>query len=197
MDLLPLIAAGAATPVGVVRARVDRDGAVAAFASGLPGGVRRLIRGPLRSVAQIYVPFRLHEVTVRRGRRVERLLIGIDAVAGALDLYRFDESPSPNALLHVPTSNHIQPLLSAAAAREIVAARMQRVMYQRVGFLAIGACRLDVQPVSDIVYVPYWLGFFGRGEAASLVVMDAVRRQIEGVKMRRLIERWIMESAVP
>ena len=88
---LPLIAAGEATVVGAVRARVDRDRAVAAFTSGVPGGVRRLIRGPLRSVAQIYLPFRLHDVTVRRGRRVERLLIGIDAVAGVLDLYRFDD----------------------------------------------------------------------------------------------------------
>jgi hypothetical protein len=26
------------------------------------------------------------------------------------------------------------------------------------------------------------------------VVMDAVRRQIEGVKVRRLVERWITES---
>jgi uncharacterized sodium:solute symporter family permease YidK len=29
---------------------------------------------------------------------------------------------------------------------------------------------------------------------ALLVVMDAVRRQIEGVKLRRLLERWITES---
>jgi hypothetical protein len=192
-----MIAAGEATLVGAVRARVDRDRAVAAFTSGVTGGVRRLIRGPLRSVAQIYLPFRLHEVTVRRGRRVERLLIGIDTVAGVLDLYRFDESPSPNALVNIPAPNHIQPLLPARAARDIVAARMQRVMYQRVGFLAIGGCRLDVEPVGDVVYVPYWLGFFGRGETASLVVIDAVRRQIEGAKARRLIERWITESAAP
>jgi hypothetical protein len=189
------MARGEAALVGAVRARVDRDHAIAAFTSGVPGGVRRLIRGPLRSVAQIYLPFRLHDVTLRRGRRVERLLIGIDAVAGVLDLYRFDESPSPNALVRVPAANQMQPLLPAPAARDIVAARMQRVMYRRVGFLAIGACRLEVQPVGDVVYVPYWLGFFGRGEAASLVVIDAVRRQIEGAKVRQLIERWITGSA--
>ena len=197
MDLLPLIAPGDATPVvGAVRARVDRDGAIAAFTSGLAGGVRRLIRGPLRSVAQVYLPFRLHEVTVQRGRRLERLVIGIDAVDGVLDLYWFDESPSANALV-LSTPNHIQPLLPAPAARDVVVARMQRAMYQRVGFLAIGMCRLDVQTVGDVVYVPYWVGFFGRGETASLVVVDAVRRQIEGVKVRRLIERWITGAAAP
>jgi len=42
-----------------------------------------------------------------------------------------------------------------------------------------------------MLHVPYWVGFVGRGEAASLVVMDAVRRQIEGVKARRLIGEWL------
>ena len=188
------MAAGDATLVAAIRGRVDRDEAVAAFASGVPGGVRRLMHGPLRSVAQIHLPFRLHEVTIRRGRRTERMVIGIDAVAGVLDLYRFDQARPSQAVVQVRTRNHVEPRLPSPAAGDIVAARVQRMMYQRVGFLAIGACRLDVQPVGDLLYVPYWLGFFGRRETVSLVVMDAVRRQMEGVKVRRLVERWITES---
>ena len=45
-----------------------------------------------------------------------------------------------------------------------------------------------------MLFRSYWLGFFGRRESASLVVMDAVRRQMEGVKLRRLVEQWITES---
>src|SRR5262249_24259919 len=164
------------------------------FASGIPGGVRRLMYGPLRSVAQIHLPFRLHLVTIRRGRRNQCMVIGIDAVSGDLDLYRFDEPWPSQAVVQVRTRNHLEALLPSPAAGDIVAARVQRLMYQRVGFLAIGACRLDVQPVGDVLYVPYWLGFFGRRETASLVVMDAVRRQIEGVKVRRLVEQWITDS---
>jgi len=190
------MAGGDATLVAAVRGRVDRNEAVATFASGVPGGVRRLMRGPLRSVAQIYLPFRLYEVTIRRGRRSQRMVIGIDVVAGVLDLYRFDEVRPPQAVVQVRTRNHVEAVLPSPEAGAIVAARVQRLMYQRVGFLAIGACRLDVQPVGGVLYVPYWLGFFGRRETASLVVMDAVRRQLEGVKVRRLVERWITESPV-
>jgi hypothetical protein len=115
-------------------------------------------------------------------------------VAGILDLYRFDDARPSQAVVQVRTRNHLEPRLPSPAARDIVDSRMRRMMYRRVGFLAIGACRLDVQPIGEVLYVPYWLGFFGRRETASLVVMDAVRRQIEGVKVRRLVERWITES---
>jgi len=190
------MASGEATLVAAVRGRVDRNEAVAAFRSGVPGGVRWLMHGPLRSVAQIYLPFRLHEVTIRRGRRSQRMVIGIDAVAGVLDLYRFDQARPSQTVVQVRTRNHLEAVVPSSAAGAIVASRVQRMMYQRVGFLAIGACRLDVQPVGEVLYVPYWLGFFGRRETVSLVVMDAVRRQLEGVKVRRLVERWITESPV-
>ena len=184
MDLFPL------EPIPALPARVDRDAAIAAFARGVAGSLRRLQHGPLRSVALAHVPFRLHDVTVSRGRRIERMVIGIDAVAGALDLYRFDDAP-PARVVQVPARNRLEPLLSTAAARDAVAAKVRRMVYQRSGFFAIGRWRVDAQPSGEVLYVPYWLGFFGRGETASLVVIDAVRRQIEGVKVRRLIEGWL------
>jgi len=49
--------------------------------------------------------------------------------------------------------------------------------------------------VDAIIHVPYWAGFFGRGDAASLVVLDAVRCAVEGPKVRRLISGWLTASA--
>jgi hypothetical protein len=178
--------------IRTLRPRIDRDQAVAAFARGVGGGVRRLTRGPLRSVADVSVPFQLHRVTVSRGRRDEHMVLGIDAVTGVLDLYRFDDVPL-TSVVRARTRNHLEPVLSASAGHDIVAASVKRMLYQRVGFLAIGRCRVDVRPIDPVLYVPYWIGFFGRGEIASLVVIDAVRRQIEGVKVQRLVERWLRE----
>ena len=185
--------APAAAPQSILalRAHVEREEAVEAFTHGLAGGVRRLALGPLRSVADIYVPFRLYQVSVGRDRNEERLVLGLDAVAGALDLYRFDDVPRSADLVHVRTRNHLGPVLSTSAASGILTTRVKRIVYQRVGFLAAAPFRLDVQPVDQMLHVPYWVGFVGRGEAASLVVMDAVRRRIEGVKARRLIGEWL------
>jgi hypothetical protein len=188
-----LAAATAPQSILVLRAHVEREEAVETFTHGIAGGVRRLALGPLRSVADIYVPFRVYQVSVARARNEERLVLGLDAVAGALDLYRFDDVPRSEDTAHVRTRNRLDPVLSTSAAHGILTTRVKRIVYQRVGFLAAARFRLDVQPVDEMLHVPYWVGFFGRGEAASLVVMDAVRRQIEGVKVRRLIGEWLSE----
>lgn len=188
MDLFPVIRA--------LRPAVTRDEAVNAFAAGLAGRARQLALGPLRSLADVYVPFRLYHVTVGCRRTHETTVLGVDAVTGALDLYRFDPAPRPADLMDVRTRNHVAPRLSAAAAHAIVASRVQRLMYGRVGFVAAPRVRLDVRPLDADLHVPYWAGFFGRGDCASLVVLDAVRREIEGAKVRRLIGRWLTADAV-
>jgi hypothetical protein len=193
VDLLPLGAANAPRSIRALRLAVTREEAVKAFNDGLVGGMRRLALGPLRLLADVYVPFRLYQVTVGRGRRRETAVLGVDGVTGALDFYRFDVPPGPADLMDVCTRNHVEPVLVPAAADEIVASRVQRMMYGRVGFVAAPHVRLEVRPIDRTVHVPYWVGFFGRREAASLVVMDAVRRQIEGVKVRRLIGRWLSD----
>ena len=178
--------------IRTLRPVVTREDAIKAFNDGVVGGLRRLALGPLRSVADIYVPFRLYHVTVGRGRTSETAVLGVDGVTGALDLYRFDTVPGPADLLDVCTRNHVAPALSAAAAGEIAASRVKRIVFGRVGFLAAPRVRLDVRPIEGEVHVPYWAGFFGRTDRASLVVIDAVRRQIEGAKVRRLIDEWLL-----
>jgi hypothetical protein len=51
---------------------------------------------------------------------------------------------------------------------------------------------LEVRPIEGEVHVPSWAGFFGRSDRASLVVIDAVRRQVEGARVRRLIDQWLL-----
>jgi hypothetical protein len=193
VDLFPLERTVAPGAILALSTRIDRDAAIAAFGSGVTGAARRLTHGPLRSVATISVPFRLHDVTIRRGREIERMVLGLDAVAGTLDLYRFDQAPL-SSVVRARTRNDLEPVLSATAAHGIVAARVNRMLYERVGFFAIGHRDPEVRPIAQVLYIPYWVGFFGRREAASLVAMDAVRRQIEGVKMRGLMERWLRDS---
>ena len=176
-------------PIRAIEAHVTRDQAVRAFADGLAGRARCLARGPLRAVADVYVPFRFYRVA--SGRERASLIVGIDAVTGALDLYRFDAVNDSARIVSVRTRNCIDPLLSSEAAADVLDARMKRLTYQRLGFLAGGRVRLEIESLEADLHVPYWAGFFGRGESASLVVMDAVRRQIEGVKVRRLIGDWL------
>jgi hypothetical protein len=192
VDLLPLDTSHDAQSIRALRGAVTRDEAIHALAGGVAGRARRIALGPLRSVADVYVPFRLYRVTVRRGATVERSVLGLDAVGGALDLYRFDREPGPDDVTVVHTQNHVEALLTDAAVRDLAASRLKRMVYRRIGFLVAGRVRIELDAIGGDLYVPYWAGFFGRGEAARIVVMDAIRRQIEGAKVRRLICRWLL-----
>jgi hypothetical protein len=191
-----------APSIRALRSNVTRDEAIQAFAGGIAGRARRLALGPLRSVAEVYVPFRLYGVCVEgrlaagSGRScahtaLEHAVLGVDAVTGALDLYRFDREPGPDEVVGVHTRNGVAAALPDAALRDIAETRVRRMIYGRRGFLVAGHLRVAVEPMEVDVHVPYWTGFFGGGEIARIVVMDAVRRHIEGAKVRQLIVRWL------
>ncbi len=56
------------TEITALRGRVTREDALAAFQpGGFAGGVQLLVSGPLRSIAEAYVPFRLFRATVQSG----------------------------------------------------------------------------------------------------------------------------------
>jgi hypothetical protein len=213
VDLFPL-AAGGVRSIRALRSAVTREEAIRAFSGGLAGHARRLRLGPLRSIADVYVPFRLYRISIgraaasgvenaarfdssatRRADGIEHAVIGVDAVTGTLDLYRFERTPEADQVVGLCTRNGIDAALPVAALHEIALTRVRRMVYGRRGFLVAGRMHIDVEPVDAEVHVPYWAGFFGGGEAARIVVMDAVRRQIEGPKVRRLIGRWLAPSA--
>jgi hypothetical protein len=186
VDLLPLTP----EPIRTLRPRLTREQAIEILSSGLGGVVRRMCLGPLRSVADIYVPFRLYRVAIS-GRRAQYL--AVDAVRGDLDLYEFDSIPDSPLLADVRTRNCVPARLSIDVSRNLLHDRVRRLTYQRVGFLASGRLRVDVEPIELTVHVPYWVGFFGTGEVAAVTIIDAVRRQIEGAKARRLVREWVLD----
>jgi hypothetical protein len=186
MDLLPVT-----NVISALRPKVTREHAVAMLSRGVLGTARRMVLGPLRSVAEIYVPFRVYRVT-GRGRRAA--LLAIDAVTGELDLYQFDSIPDSTLLADVRTRNRVPARLSIDTNRDLLQDRMKRLTYQRVGFLAAPRFALKVEPIEPTLHVPYWVGFFGSGEVAAPVVIDAVRRQVEGAKARRLVVGWLTEA---
>jgi hypothetical protein len=173
--------------------------------------LRRAANGPLRRVAPLYVPFRVYAVNIRNGRGHrgagapgwddDTQFFAFDAVAGALDLYRFSELPSPDDLVVVETRNMVAPTLDSAATRDRVIEKVRRALYQ-TGFFRLRSLRLDAHPVAlPDVHVPYWVGFFARSgspgapagarDRIRLAVIDAVRRRSEGSRVRDLVRGWL------
>jgi hypothetical protein len=170
-----------------LKAAVSQDEAVKMLAGGLTGAARRLRLGPLRSIADVYVPFDVFRVRIARGARQETAFVGIDAVSGTLDLYGFARLPAPEDLVDVSTANALGRALSDADARARVQARVARIVFQRAGFFAVRPGAVTIEGREGGLHVPYWVGFFGRGDEARVEVLDAVRRRIEGSKAKRLV----------
>ena len=64
------------------------------------------------------------------------------------------------------------------------------MLYTR-GFFRMRDLRISAEPLPDELHVPYWLGFRGSDGHARVSVIDAVRRSVEGAKVRRLVEEWL------
>ncbi len=157
---------------------------------GLSGILTSLARGPLRMIADAYVPFQLYRVEITNAARHESVLIAVDAVCGRLDPYRFEKIPGAAELMEIETRNRPEPLLDAARAGEIAAEKVRRMIYS-TGFFRIRSLAIHAESVPLEFHVPYWIGFFGSGERARLGVLDAVRRRWEGGKARQFFYEWL------
>ncbi len=174
-----------------LRANVTHDEALEQFGASNPSALwRRLRLGPLRSLADAYVPFRLFRVEIRNGPRRESRFLAVDAVAGTLDPYGFDTIPGEKSFIEVETRNGLPARLDESRLREAAVERTRRHLYIQ-GFFRIRGLTISAEPVAGDFYVPYWIGFFGRGQRAHLIVLDAVRRRFEGAKARALFEEWL------
>ena len=178
-------------PIRSLKPNVTREQAIAQFSA---RGVTRLFRtlsgGPLRSVAELYLPFRLFRAHISNRGNVEERLVAIDAVAGTLDLFQFEHVPTAEETIALETRNRPEPALPLDAARERLIAKLRRVAYQR-GFFRLQGLEITADPVTEL-HVPYWLGFRASHGHARVSVIDAVRRQFEGARMRRLVESWLL-----
>ena len=174
-----------------LKPRVTRNEAVERLERrGVFGWTSRALRGPLRSVAEVYIPFHLYKVEIVNGARRKTCLLGLEAVTGSLDLFWFDRLPGPEDTFCLETRNHPKPRLAERDAHERLRDKVRGMVFQS-GFFRIRGLRIQVRPIPMEVHVPYWVGFFGRRQRASMAVLDAVRNRFEGAKARLLIHQWL------
>ena len=173
-----------------LRPNVTREEAMEQFSSGMFDFLRETAFGPLRSVAEFYIPFQLFQIEIRNAGKRDLRIFGLDAVNGSLDLYHFEQLPDGPDLVYLETRNCTEPLLDEAEAEMIVIAKVQRLLFS-TGFFRVRNLQITAEPVAGEIYVPYWVGFRGRGIRARLAVIDAVRRKPEGAKVRQLIQTWL------
>jgi hypothetical protein len=183
------------TTIKSLRRNVTQQQALEEFESGAIRGLLRRARwGPLRSVAEVFVPFHCYSVSIQNGDKRSLRLIAIDAVQGSLDPYGFVAVPTGADWCHVETRNALPAALQHARTTEIALEKTRREIY-RVGFFRLRQLRIEADAAPVEFHVPYWIGFYGRATAAHLVVLDAVRRRMEGAKARELFENWLLSSS--
>ena len=189
MDLLPLndAAVGARAEIRSLRANVTQEEALAALDSR-----SGLLRGRLRQIAPAYLPFRLYHVEVANRGATKVGLYGADAVSGQLDLYEFDAAPAASDLITLTTRNAPVARIAESLALELLENKVRRAVFQ-TGFFGVRGLQIRARPLDVEFHVPYWLGFFGNGERATLQAMDAVRRSFEGAKARAIFSDWLQE----
>jgi hypothetical protein len=192
VDLLQVAAVDSETETGCrcLTPVVTRAEAIDAFR---PGTLRRRLgAAPLRSVADIYVPYHLFRVEISARRRRQISFVAIDALRGMLDPYQFEQRPEVADLVTISSRNRLPAVLDVEAASGIVIDVVRRILFQ-TGAYRLRAPGIAVQHEAIDLHVPYYLGFYGHGSIARLRVLDAVRRRFEGAKARALFEGWLAD----
>jgi hypothetical protein len=174
--------------IRILKPNVTQDEALRTFSkAGFSALYWRMRSGPLRRIADVYVPYFLFYVKRGNGRR---RLFAMDAVDGSLDLFEFPRVPEGREVLAAPAGNRLPVSLSEAVAAELVREKALRIIFQQ-GFFKLGDARLEITPLPCELYLPYWLGFHERGGVVRCRAMDAVRRRIEGAKASAFFEHWL------
>lgn len=172
-----------------LKANVSRSEAERHFTGGT-FSVAKMLRTPVRSIADLYIPFRLFQVKVVTGGREQGHIFGLDAVRGILDLYEFSAVPAEGELTFLESRNVLPATLNADEARNAVLAKVRRLVFSR-GFFRLRDVRFEAVEIPGEICVPYWVCFRGSDGQVRIGVLDAVRRRAEGAKVRRLIENWL------
>jgi hypothetical protein len=172
----------------VLKPNVTQEEALRAFSTtGFSGLYWRIRRGPLRRIADVYVPYFVFRVKcgIARPR-----LFALDAVDGSLDLFEFPRIPEEGEFQAARDRNRLKPALSEEQAASILRDKALRIIFQQ-GFFRLRSAQLEISFVPCELHLPYWLGFYGRERLVRCRVMDAVRRRIEGPKASTFFEHWL------
>ncbi len=174
--------------IRVLKPNVTQEEALRAFsAAGLSALYWRVRSGPLRRIADVYVPYFLFRVKCGNARP---RLFAMDAVDGSLDLFEFPRIPGDGEFLACGALNRLEATLSKDHAAELLHDKALRIIFQQ-GFFKLRDAHLDISFVPCEIHFPYWLGFYGRERSVRCRVMDAVRRRIEGAKASAFFEHWL------
>ncbi len=178
------------TYIQTLKPNVTQQEALRTFSgAGLSTLYWRIRSGPLRRIADVYVPYWLHRVQYNMGRTVHKTLFAIDAVNGSLDLFTFPRIPDAKDFISVHTKNYVAPSLQPSDAEALLRQKVLRVIFQQ-GFFKVRDLDLEIAREPLELHVPYWLGFYGH-VAARCRVLNAVRRRMEGAKASALFESWL------
>lgn len=177
------------TSIRVLKPNVTQEEALRAFSvAGFCGLYWRMRSGPLRRLADVYVPYFLFRVKCGNARP---RLFAIDAVEGSLDLFEFPRVPEEGEFQAALDRNCLRAALSKEQAADLLRDKALRIIFQQ-GFFRLRDAHLEISFVSCELYLPYWLGFYGRESSVRCRVMDAVRRRIEGAKASAFFEHWLL-----
>jgi hypothetical protein len=179
-----------ATYIQALKPNVTQQEALRKFSgAGLSTLYWRLCSGPLRRLADVYVPYRLYRVQYNIGRAAHTSLFAMDAVNGSLDLFTFTQVPDARDLISIHTRNSIASSLRQPSADTLLRQKVLRVIFQQ-GFFKLRDLKLEIALEPLELHVPYWLGFYGH-TSLRCRAMDAVRRRIEGAKASAFFEAWL------
>lgn len=179
--------------ISSLKPNVSREDALRHFTEGTRAVAADILRGPARSMADLYIPYRLFQVNIRNDGREEKKIYAIDAVEGTLDLFSFPQLPPEQGLLTVKTRNFLPSRLQPEQATEKLIDKVRRLLFSR-GFSRLRNPEIEAAAIGDNLYFPYWVCFRGREHAAKLEIMDAVRRKSEGGKVRAMVRDWLESS---
>jgi hypothetical protein len=175
--------------IRALKPNVTREEALRAFsATGLSALYWRVRGGPLRRIADAYVPYSFYRVNYTMGRTAHSSLFAIDAVNGSLDLFVFPRIPE-DQLVTVHTRNCLAPSLEGRPSEVLLRDKVLRAIFQQ-GFFKVRELNLEITPQAGDLHIPYWLAFYGN-RVVRCRVMDAVRRRIEGAKASQFFEQWL------
>ena len=157
---------------------------------GLSGLARNIVSGPVRSVADFYIPFRIFQVEIQNAGEKTSHVFGLDAVNGSLDLYTWEHLPAQDETFLLETRNRLSIVLPEEDGQRMVADKVRRLIFAQ-GFFRVRNFHIAAELVPGEIHVPYWAAFRGHGIRAHIAVLDAVRRQMEGSRVRQMLREWL------
>ncbi len=158
----------------------------------LGGAARQLRHGQLVKVMPFYIPFRLFRVRMENGKQHSQRLIALDAVGGQLDLYDFENGSAEADRQEVETTDFASIRLAEDAAAALLTEKLKRQVYLQ-GFFKVRDLKITHDWV-EMIYLPYYVGLYKRGERVMIEALDGLRARYEGAKVRDIITEWFQTS---